>query len=176
MPSAMNLGIRLLRQLPSSMTGAVQALAAFGIVPSELISFASWADLWRDDGLHSLQRHVTSLKLLRHDECRVVLLASIAMYCATGKLRARHKLTINVLATGEVVLVNEATAMSQLQSLPRVGLHVSLPQSLSEFEWFGRGPHECYPDRCSGAMVGQHSATIDELFTPYLHVHAHVSE
>ena len=44
MPSAMNLGIRLLRQLPSSMTGAVQALAAFGIVPSELISFASWAD------------------------------------------------------------------------------------------------------------------------------------
>jgi len=44
MPSAMNLGTRLLRQLPSSMTGAVQALAAFGIVPSELISFASWAD------------------------------------------------------------------------------------------------------------------------------------
>ena len=56
----------------------------------------------------------------------------------------------------------------QLASLPRLGLHLQLPPSLERAEWFGRGPHENYADRCSGALVGRHEASVPQLFTPYL--------
>jgi beta-galactosidase len=35
-------------------------------------------------------------------------------------------------------------------------------------EWFGRGPHENYSDRKTGAKIGIYSASVDELHTPYI--------
>jgi beta-galactosidase len=43
-----------------------------------------------------------------------------------------------------------------------------LEPALDRVEWFGRGPHENYSDRDSGAKVGQYSATVDDLHTPYI--------
>ncbi len=38
--------------------------------------------------------------------------------------------------------------------LPRVGLRLLLSDGYEDVEWFGRGPDECYPDRCSAAYTG----------------------
>lgn len=43
-----------------------------------------------------------------------------------------------------------------------------MPGVFSSLRWFGRGPHENYPDRKSSAVVGTHSSTVSEQFTPYL--------
>lgn len=53
-----------------------------------------------------------------------------------------------------------------LADLPRVGVCFILPARFSELRWFGRGPHENYPDRNSSAMVGVWSGEPDE--SPYL--------
>ena len=34
--------------------------------------------------------------------------------------------------------------------------------------WFGRGPHEAYPDRKRGAAVARWESTVDELYVPYV--------
>jgi hypothetical protein len=52
--------------------------------------------------------------------------------------------------------------------LPRMGLALSLPKSLSEASWLGLGPHECYADRKAGAWLGVHSAGVEEMYTPYV--------
>ncbi|EOD17237.1 hypothetical protein EMIHUDRAFT_459017 [Emiliania huxleyi CCMP1516] len=39
--------------------------------------------------------------------------------------------------------------------------------------WYGRGPFENYPDRCSAAKVGVHAASADELATPYVYPSEH---
>jgi beta-galactosidase len=43
---------------------------------------------------------------------------------------------------------------AELVDLPRVGVRFSLPGRFHELRWFGRGPHENYPDRNAGAMLG----------------------
>ncbi len=60
-----------------------------------------------------------------------------------------------------VVVVPESLA-----DLPRIGVSFSLPASFDELSWFGRGPHENYPDRKAGATIGVWHAAPD--VPPYL--------
>ena len=50
--------------------------------------------------------------------------------------------------------------------LPRVGVRFVLPTRFSALQWFGRGPHENYPDRNRSAMMGVWSGPVDP--SPYL--------
>lgn len=54
------------------------------------------------------------------------------------------------------------------QALARVGVQMKLPAANQVISWYGRGPFENYPDRNTAAFMGIHSATIDELYTPYI--------
>jgi beta-galactosidase len=60
-----------------------------------------------------------------------------------------------------VVEVPEALA-----DLPRVGVSFTLPGRFSRVRWYGRGPHENYPDRNRSAMLGIWEGPPDE--SPYL--------
>lgn len=55
-----------------------------------------------------------------------------------------------------------------LVALPRIGLRMSVPESIAAAEWFGLGPNESYADSARAARIGLHCATIDELQTPYV--------
>jgi len=62
------------------------------------------------------------------------------------------------------------------KSLPRVGVHLAAtaapPSATSRpaVEFYGRGPHEAYPDRKDGALLGRHSfASVEELHVPYMY-------
>ena len=56
----------------------------------------------------------------------------------------------------------------QPQWLPRVGVDFILDPSVSNVEWYGRGPQENYPDRKSGYSTGIYRSTVDEMYEPYL--------
>ncbi len=53
-----------------------------------------------------------------------------------------------------------------LADLPRVGVRFSIPGRFRDLRWFGRGPHENYPDRKSSAMLGVWGGNPD--LPPYL--------
>ncbi len=52
--------------------------------------------------------------------------------------------------------------------LPRVGVSLSLPSSLENLAWYGRGPYENYSDRKSSAMIGIYHSTVTEQYVPYI--------
>ena len=54
----------------------------------------------------------------------------------------------------------------EFADLPRVGVRFTLPAEFDRMSWFGRGPHENYPDRNSSASLGAWSGAPDE--SPYL--------
>src|SRR5512136_1894001 len=43
-----------------------------------------------------------------------------------------------------------------------------LPGGFEQLTWFGRGPHENYIDRNTGAAVGLYHSTVDEQYVPYI--------
>jgi len=53
-----------------------------------------------------------------------------------------------------------------LSDLARVGVLLTVPGRFDRIRWFGRGPHENYPDRNSSAMLGVWEADIEGC--PYL--------
>jgi beta-galactosidase len=61
--------------------------------------------------------------------------------------------------------------LPETQFLPRLGVALDLSPQLRQLEYFGRGPHENYVDRCSGAPVGRYREKIPNEYTaPYMTV------
>ena len=61
-----------------------------------------------------------------------------------------------------------AEPLQRFDRLPRLGWQFSLPPGFNRMHWYGLGPHEAYQDRKSSAMLGQWSANLEELHTPYV--------
>lgn len=54
------------------------------------------------------------------------------------------------------------------QALAKVGIQMQLPAAYQNMRWYGRGPFENYPDRKSAALMGIHTATVQEQYVPYI--------
>jgi len=52
--------------------------------------------------------------------------------------------------------------------IPRVGLQMAIPDRYDQVTWYGRGPHESYRDRETGAAVGRYSRSLFQFVTPYV--------
>lgn len=66
---------------------------------------------------------------------------------------------------GRLTLRHRATP---LQRPYRIGMTAVLPGRYDRFTWYGRGPHETYCDRKTGADVSLYHATLDELQHDYM--------
>ena len=63
-------------------------------------------------------------------------------------------------------LTNNCELLSDVPTLPRVGMLLEMPASFARVSYFGRGPHENYCDRKSSAFVGRHSASVQVRMLP----------
>ena len=52
-------------------------------------------------------------------------------------------------------------------AIPRLGLRMMLNSGLENVEWYGRGPHENYPDRKEAALFGRYRTTVTQMEEPY---------
>jgi beta-galactosidase len=77
-------------------------------------------------------------------------------------------LTYTILGSGDVVVTHDFVPdTSRLPALPRFGMQMTVPDALSTMTWYGRGPHESYWDRKTGAAVGVYSGTVAQQFVDY---------
>lgn len=67
---------------------------------------------------------------------------------------------------GEVTVSH--SAMGLLLPMLKVGMRMSIKNSLENVEWYGRGPHESYLDRKTGAKIAKHAMTVAELEHRYM--------
>ena len=72
------------------------------------------------------------------------------------------------LSGGAVHVRETAVIPETLPDLARVGCVLEVGPGLDRVEWFGRGPHETYPDRRRGGRVGLWRSTVDDLHVPYI--------
>ena len=53
--------------------------------------------------------------------------------------------------------------------LPKFGMRMRLPASMTQIEYYGRGPWENYPDRKRSAFLGRYKMPLSEFETEYIH-------
>jgi len=78
----------------------------------------------------------------------------------------KNSTTHTELRGGAIEIEHEVVVPKALADLPRIGAQFEVPARFTKVRWYGRGPHECYIDRQSSAIVGVWEADPDEL--PYL--------
>ena len=69
---------------------------------------------------------------------------------------------------GRINVDQELFPGADLPEIPEVGMLFTLDQAFDNLSWYGKGPHENYWDRASGAKVGIYSGKVKDQMTPYL--------
>ena len=80
-----------------------------------------------------------------------------------------QRLEYHVFGSGEIVITNRFSPGDvDLPDMPRFGMYLRANEALENVEWFGRGPHESYPDRKDSANIGVFRGRSDAQYYSYI--------
>jgi beta-galactosidase len=130
--------------------------------PTDNDRFGGIAARWETWGLAQLQRNVLSVE---HDDSATRVIAD---YVSTAGLRIRHQQTFRADANGDIQVEESAVVPPEWEDLARVGSVFEFQPGLEELVYYGRGPHETYPDRKRGGLVGRWRSTVTKQYVPYI--------
>jgi len=93
----------------------------------------------------------------------------VAVQAALPAAQARYYTTYRIWGSGDLIISNRyVPGRKQLPEIPRLGLKLILPVEFSHLFYYGRGPHENYWDRNSGAAVDLYKQTVSQQYHPYI--------
>jgi beta-galactosidase len=83
---------------------------------------------------------------------------------------APYEVTYEVFGTGAVLVSAQYKPDPGRTAplLPRFGVTFAVPRQYDNVRWYGRGPHESYWDRKTGAEIAVYEKTVDEMVWPYI--------
>lgn len=88
---------------------------------------------------------------------------------AFGAGAARWETTYRMAEDGSVhVLASFTPLREDLPDPLRIGLRFDSPPGLDRLHWYGRGPHESYADRRTGAAIGLYRGLLADQAHPYV--------
>jgi beta-galactosidase len=130
--------------------------------PTDNDRIGGMAARWRDWGVTDLARSVVSVE--QDGDATVVR----SDYRTGSGLVIRTKQRLRSLADGGVLVEETAVVPPELDDLARVGTVLEAATGLDRLEWFGRGPHETYPDRKRAGRVSLWRSTVVDQYVPYI--------
>ncbi len=130
--------------------------------PTDNDRIGGMAEVWQTQGLDRLQRRLVGIE---HPEG----LIAVRWEVRTGAgLSIRHSQFFSTWPGGGFSVGEEVVIPPELTDLARVGTVLEFVPGLEQVAWFGRGPHETYPDRKRGGAVGRWQSTVTDLHVPYI--------
>lgn len=129
---------------------------------------------WRKYGLDKLQHRIERCELVAQDEtsAAIEVEATVGAYSRFPAFHVQYLFVIS--GSGEVAITTNVfphPSLDDLLTLPRVGLQFAMPGesgAVDRVTWYGRGPHESYPDRKESASIGEWSGTVADQFVNYV--------
>lgn len=92
----------------------------------------------------------------------------IDAYCYLPDVNAKYQTRYEVRSDGSVIFDIDLVGNDILPEAVRIGTKIILPASFDNFRWYGRGPHENYPDRKTAAFIGLWQGKVADQYYPYI--------
>jgi beta-galactosidase len=130
--------------------------------PTDNDRIAGLGDRWAEWGVADLTRTIGAIERdgpSTFVQCEVRTGSGIVI---------RHEQRLSGLPDGGVLVEESAWIPDELIDLARVGTVLEVVPDLEHLDWFGRGPHETYPDRSRGGAVGRWWSSVSEQYVPYV--------
>lgn len=122
--------------------------------------------VWRDAGKN---RRVVSVSVDKKSENTAMVEFKIDLVNENGEKIADYESGYTVYGSGDVVVNNHfKMAKDDLPEIVRMGMNLIMPRRFDQMSWLGRGPHESYVDRKTGAFVGLYSGSVADQYWAYL--------
>lgn len=121
--------------------------------------FGNWiAKDWKAQKLDSPTVTIDSVRHSFRKDGALLVSVSKTNHYKNGTVNT--KLVYTVFSDGKILLDCRFNTTGALPDLPRLGIAMALNPRLENYRWYGRGPHENYPDRKSSATTGLWSSTV----------------
>ena len=124
------------------------------------------ASQWRTAGLDRLLPQLRSIKTTLNGQQYVQVHTHI-FYQGENGCGFDHHTTFTVLPDGGLLVDNQVYPQGPLPTLAKMGVEWCLNKELDHLQYFGRGPHENYCDRKSGASLGRYVSQVADQYVPY---------
>jgi beta-galactosidase len=130
--------------------------------PTDNDRIGGMAAEWERTGLDRLERRLVEIDRVGP---RAIVVDEVST--AIG-IRIRHERTVTALTGGSIRVDEMVEIPPELTDVPRVGTVFEVVTGLEALTWFGAGPHETYPDRKRGGLIGRWHTTVTDAATPYI--------
>ncbi|ASN04204.1 glycoside hydrolase family 2 TIM barrel-domain containing protein [Virgibacillus necropolis] len=126
---------------------------------------------WKNHGVHWLQQRIDQVDFqLAKDKTSVSI--KVVQRIAPPMLSwgINVVLTYTIYGNGDILVdVNGKPTGNTPRTLPRIGLEMTVPQTLDQVSWYGRGPGESYADSKQANRFGIYKKSVDQLLTNYVY-------
>ncbi len=123
--------------------------------------------LVRRTGINDLEFRVAAIRTEKIAEA----VARVAVWLdCRGKngVGFEHLAAYTFFGDGTLNIDSSVEPYGEIELLPKIGLEMFLPRRMDNFTWLGRGPHESYRDRQTGADVGRYSGKVADQYQDYV--------
>jgi len=130
--------------------------------PTDNDRIGGMAARWEQLGVDRLERRLVGIE--RRGAATVVR----SDYTTGAGMVVPHEAAYTPLADGGIAVAETAELPEALADLARVGTVLEIVPGPEALQWFGTGPHETYPDRKRGGIVGRWTSTVTDQYVPYI--------
>jgi len=117
--------------------------------------------IWRNAG----QNRTVNSVIAEQSKPHLVRITTEAVLPAGG---SDYKCIYTIYGSGDVIVESSMKPKGELANLPRFGMQMAMPGRFNTLTWYGRGPHETYSDRKTGAAVGIYSGSVEDQIHDYV--------
>jgi beta-galactosidase/beta-glucuronidase len=124
---------------------------------------------WKKTGYNRMVQRQADFQETVRDPHYIQLKIDRILGCASYTPAFKSLDTYDIYGNGDVVITTTLVPVRKdLPDLPKVGFQLRLPGTMDRLEWYGRGPHENYPDRKESARIGLYSGLVEDQYVPYV--------
>ena len=121
---------------------------------------------WCNAGYDRLERREVEVEI--EEENGGLIVRSQQIYVpASAAGHFTHEQRIQLLPEGRLICEHLFTVAEGMVDPPRLGVMLTVAEGCDRLTWYGRGPHESYPDRKAGAPLGLYRGRVAEQHHPY---------
>ena len=129
------------------------------------------ARVWKQHGVHWLEQRIDHVSWhVTDDQTKVTVKVTGRIAPPILAWGIGVELTYTIFGDGDVYVDVKGDPRGDFpKTLPRIGLEMTIPNTMDRVKWYGRGPGESYVDTKDANRFGVYDKTVDELMTNYVY-------
>jgi beta-galactosidase len=117
-------------------------------------------NVWRLAGQNTSVKNIA----VKQEDGKAIITADLTLKDVASDYQLVYTMTVDGALA---VNVSYKAGAIELPEMPRFGMIMSVPKSLENFSYYGRGPWENYSDRNNASLIGIYNSKVCDQYVPY---------